>query len=98
MRCFFAFILMCFALTGCTPYVDSRREAGVAHLVGQSQAPTIAVCYNGLITNEAELQGIANKACLATNKEAKRTGTRYFNCALFTPNTAIFQCQEPIKP
>lgn len=98
MRCFFAFILICFGLTGCAPYVDSRREAGVAHPIGQSQAPTIAICYNGLMTNDAELQEMANTACLATNKPAERTGTRYFNCALFTPNTAIFQCQEPINP
>lgn len=98
MRCFFAFILTCFWLTGCAAYVDSRREAGVAHTIGQSQPPIIAICYNGSVTNEFELQQMADTACLATDKAAKRIDTRYFNCALFTPNTAVFQCQEPIKP
>ncbi len=98
MRCFFVFSFICLLLSGCAPYVDSRREAGFAHPIGQSVPPKIAICYAPLITNEIELQQMADMACLSKNKPAKRSETRYFNCTLMTPNTAVFDCKEPIIP
>ena len=98
MKCFFSFIFICLYLSACSAYVDSRREAGLAYPVGQSHPPLVAICYNGLMTTDFELQQMANSACLAKNKPAKRVETRYFNCALFTPNTAVFECQEPVRP
>lgn len=98
MKCFFSLIPILFLLIGCSPYIDSRREAGVAHLVGQSHPPLIAVCYNGLVSDEIELQNLANAACSKTKKPAQRIETRYFNCTLLTPNTAIFRCSEKTKP
>ena len=98
MRCFFVFILMCFFVSGCAPYIDTRREAGLVHPIGQSTQEVIAICYNSALTDDIELQQIANTACLSTNEPAKRIETRYFNCTLFTPNTALYKCMEPVKP
>lgn len=87
----FCGILFCFALSACTAYVDSRREAGQIAPVGQSQPPKIAVCYNPIFSDEAELEQIALTAC--ESKKIVYQDTKYFNCTLFYPNTAFYMCK-----
>lgn len=80
-------------LCACAPYVDSRREAGLPYLVGQSTKDVVAICYHPWTTDTKELLQIANLACENKNHDAKRTDTTYFNCTLTTPHTAFYSCR-----
>lgn len=93
MKKFYLLFLFGLFLTACTPFVDTRREAGSLTPVGQSSPDRIAICYNGLFSEEAELQKLAQEACAQTNRKAVRDTTRFLNCTLFYPNTAFFNCQ-----
>ena len=90
---FIALGTFCLALTACSPFIDSRREAGQAAPVGQSQKDRPAVCYNPLWTSEAAVQGLADSVCADTAKHAVLDDTQYFNCRLLAPNTAFFRCE-----
>ena len=80
-----------FVVGACTPYVDARREAGQIDPVGQSKAPNIAVCYNPVFSDDAEIAEVAKQAC--PSKKAKYQDTKYFNCTFFYPNTAFYKCK-----
>ena len=86
-------ILLGGILVGCAPFVDSRREAGQAKTVGQSAPNRPAVCYMPLWTGEETLQTMADEVCAQQKKKAVLEDTRYFNCRLFAPNTALFRCE-----
>lgn len=86
---FLIFLSLCF--TGCAPYVDARREAGIIQPVGQSQSPNIAICYNPVFNNDSKLAEIAEKTCAP--KKAIYQSKKYFNCSLFYPNTVFYKCE-----
>ena len=89
-----ALALLC--LTACSevgPFVDARREAGLPQPVGQSRPNRIAVCYNPLWHSEEKVAQLAIDACAEQKKTATYEETRYFNCRLFTPNTAFYACE-----
>lgn len=92
MKYFYLFLGILW-IVGCTPFIDSRREAGKIGNVGQSRPNRIAICYNGFFTEPEELQKIADEACAATNHKAVRSADAYFNCAFFLPSTAFFDCK-----
>ena len=86
------FLFLILLLTSCTAYVDSRREAGSVASVGQSTDKVLALCYNPLFGNKDEQIRIANEACAP--QKAVLKDTKYFNCALFYPNTAFYTCEK----
>lgn len=81
------------ALMGCSPFIDSRREAGQTIPVGQSRKNRPAICYNPLWTGDETLQSMADEACAAIGKKAVFDEKEYFNCRLIAPNTAFFKCR-----
>ena len=85
------FLLSMLLLTSCTAYVDTRREAGAVKNIGQSTKQTVALCYNPMFEDENELQQLAEQACLP--KKAVYKDKKYFNCTLFYPNTAFYECK-----
>lgn len=87
----FFLTIFCLGLSGCVAYVDSRREAGVIHPVGQSQSPNIAICYNPIFNEVDELEELANKTCAP--QKAVYQKKKYFNCSLFYPNTTFYKCE-----
>ncbi len=98
MKPFYIIILFFLFLTACAPYVDTRREAGFIHPFGQSTKEVIAICYNGWTTSPSELLQIANLECQSHNIPAELIDIDYFNCRLFTPNTALYKCLKTTKP
>ncbi len=93
MKYFYLFLGILW-IVGCTPFVDTRREAGRIGNIGQSRPDRIAICYNGLMTKPEELQKIADEACANTKRQAVYSKTTSFNCTLFWPSTAFFDCKE----
>ena len=79
---FFA-VFLSVALSSCSAYVDSRREAGVIQPVGQSKVPNIAICYNPMFNEMVELDELASKTCAP--QKAVYQNKKYFNCSLFYP-------------
>lgn len=87
----FFVIVSVFCFTGCTAFVDTRREAGQVQPVGQSAPHYLALCYNPMFHDQGELQALADKTCASGKATYDRT--RYFNCTLFYPNTAFYKCE-----
>ena len=87
----YIFLLSCFLLSSCTAYIDAHREAGVVGNVGQSTEQVIALCYNPIFGDSEEQMKIASEAC--SPKKAIFKDTKYFNCTLFYPNTAFYECR-----
>lgn len=87
----YLFVIFNLFLTACTAYIDSKREAGIAGNVGQSTEKMIAICYNPIFTNAQQHIQLAQNSC--PNKQAVLKDTKYFNCTLFYPNTAFYECQ-----
>ncbi len=83
------FLVSLIFLTSCSAYIDTRREAGVVENVGQSTKEVVAVCYNPIFDEQNE--ELAKEAC--SPKKAVYKDTKYFNCSLFYPNTAFYECQ-----
>lgn len=91
------------SITACSlfePFVDRRRNAGAqtkqALYVGRSKPEAPAVCYNGLWTDEEELQQLADAECRkqGTGTRAEKTDTSAFSCKLFLPSHAYYQCVQ----
>ena len=88
-------------LASCTildPYVDRRRNPGTSDVsklyTGKSKPKTPAICYNPLLSEEAELQALADAECIKNN-----TGTHAefikkdgFSCKLLLPATNFYKC------
>ena len=87
----FSCLVLSVALTACTAFVDTRREAGKIKPIGQSTPSKIAVCYNPIFNNKDEMQALATQAC--ESKKAEYDETKYFNCTLLYPNTAFYKCK-----
>lgn len=90
------FLLICgglLILSGCTPFVDARREAGVIGTVGQSKAEAPAVCYNPLWSSLDSVQQLAQSVCQKNKQTAVFERKEAFSCCLFYPTTAYYKCQ-----
>lgn len=87
---FFLVVISLF-FTGCSAYVDQRREAGRIASVGQSSANQIAICYNPLFSDENDLAELAKEKCATKNAVLKNY--KLFNCTLFYPNTVFYTCK-----
>lgn len=86
------------------PFIDRRRNAGATDMrflyVGASKPDAPAVCYNGLWTNEEEIQKLADAECLKhqTGTHAVKQDTSHFSCKILLPSHAYFKCvNEPLK-
>ena len=88
----YGWCLLLLFLTACAPYIDERREAGQIAHVGQSKPNKVAICYHFLRTDDDELLAMAKEACAKNGRVPEYEDTKYFNCALFTPNTRFFNC------
>lgn len=90
-------------LSGCSlfnPYVDRRRNPGVSDVAllytGPSRPNQPVICYNPLLTDDEELQKMADDECVKN-----QTGTRavfvkktYFDGKLLLPNHARYVCTD----
>lgn len=88
-------------LSGCglfNPYIDRQRNPGVADLAqlykGPSTPENPVICYNGLITNETELQQMADAECIkhGTGTKAEFVKTTHFDGKLLLPTHAHYKC------
>ena len=88
-------------LSSCTifnPYVDRRRNPGVAdvaHLYsGPSKPDAPVICYNPLFTGKTKLQEIADAECIkqGTGNYAEFDKKTYFDGKLLLPNHAHYKC------
>ena len=92
--CTVALMLFLTACAEVKPFIDSRREAGQTGTIGQSKPDKIAVCYNPLWDSDKSVRDLAQKACAERGKRAVHSDTKYFNCRLFSPNTAFYDCRK----
>jgi hypothetical protein len=80
------------------PFVDRRRNAGVENIndlyVGRSTPTSPAICYNGLIADDEQIQALADKECEKhnTGTHAVKTHSTNFTCKIFLPSHAYFKC------
>lgn len=81
-------------ITGCAAYVDSRREAGYQGTIGSSSPSRIVICYNGYITEEDELEAMANTECSKIKAKAELDRTEFATCSLFAPSKVIYNCVD----
>lgn len=95
--------IMCVSVASCSlfqPFVDRRRNAGVWNkerlYVGESKENAPAICYNGLITDFAKLQEMADDECQKNGKGSHAVFDREtkFSCRLFLPSHVYFKCEE----
>lgn len=100
---YIAGMLMLF-LSGCSlfqPFLDRRRNPGVSDInrlySGPSKPERPVVCYNPLLTNDEELQQMADDECVAeeTGEYAKLIEKKYFEGKLLLPARAYFKCVKP---
>lgn len=97
--CKFKPVAACIAfgfLCGCvqTPFVDERREAGLARTYGESNLDRVAICYNPYSTNQTEILKMAQKECHKTGREPAYDGHKYWSCRVFLPHRVYYRCQD----
>ncbi len=94
----FIFIL---SVVGCSltdPYIDRRRNLGTQDherlYLGPSKPETPVICYNGLVTDDDELQELATEECKKqqTGNYAEFEKKTYFDGKLLLPNHAHYKC------
>jgi len=80
------------------PYIDRRRNPGTSNLsklyTGQSKKDAPAICYNSLLSQENELQELANAECIKndTGTHAEFIKKENFSCKVLLPSTAFYKC------
>ena len=94
-------LLFLILLNGCglfNPYIDKRRNAGVEDTrylyTGPSKPEKPVICYNGLLTDDEELQHMADDECKMqeTGDKAEFVKKTYFDGKLLLPNHAHYKC------
>lgn len=88
-------------LSGCIldPFVDTRGEVSLMDSkisekkLGRSTPDKPIVCYNGWFTNEKEVAKLAEDECRKTKRHAYLVSQKPFECRLFVPVQAIFECR-----
>lgn len=97
----FNLVLLTSLLCSCSildPYIDRRRNPGTSDIsrlyTGNSKPDAPAICYNQFLTEEKELQALADAECVKNN-----TGTHAvfvkkdsFSCKVLLPATAYYKC------
>lgn len=86
-----------FLLSACAPFVDARREAGVSEPVGSSTDDNPAICY-GLFGSQADIDALAANECAKTGRKAVLKQKENFACYLFTPQKAVYECEQSTEP
>lgn len=90
-----------FILSGCSllnPYVDRQRNAGAQDLSrlysGPSTPEAPVICFNGLWTDDEQLQEMADNECVkqATGDKAEFVKKTYLDGKLLLPNHAHYKC------
>lgn len=99
-------MLICFVvffIAGCgifEPYIDRRRNPGVQDLnrlySGPSTPDKPVICYNGLLTDDEELQVIANEECVKqeTGNYAEFVKKTHLTGKLLLPSHAYYRCMK----
>lgn len=96
-KLFLISVSVLFFLSACSPvppFVDARREAGQAGLVGQSTPDRVAVCYNRYATRQVDVDKVAEEECKKTGRRAVLVDETKFTCCLVAPATAFFRCEK----
>ena len=92
------FMLFLSGCSLCQPFVDRRRNPGVSDTnqlyKGPSKPQAPVICYNPLLTSDAELQKIADDECVAeeTGDYAELQRKKYLEGKLLLPARAYFKC------
>ena len=95
-----AYVFLLF-LGGCSlfnPYIDRRRNPGVADInklySGPSTPQKPVICYNGLITDDNELQKMADAECVkqGTGTKAEFVKKTHLDGKLLLPSHAHYTC------
>ena len=90
-----------FFLCGCSlfnPYIDRRRNPGVSDVKqlysGPSKPSAPVVCYNPLLTDDEELQQMADTECIKHNTGIKAEFVKktHFDGKLLLPSHAYYRC------
>jgi hypothetical protein len=93
--------LFCIFLGGCgvfSPYIDRRRNPGVDDIrrlyTGPSRPDKPVICYNGWVTDDKELQQMANDECIkqGTGVRAEFVKKTYFDGKLLLPSHVHYKC------
>lgn len=88
-------------LASCTildPYVDRRRNPGTSNIsklyTGKSKKNAPAICYNPILSEEEELQKLADAECIKhnTGTHAEFVKKDGFSCKLLLPATNFYKC------
>ena len=88
-------------LSGCSlfnPYIDRRRNPGVADInklyTGPSKPDKPVICYNGWFTDDTTLQQMADAECIkhGTGTKAEFIQKTHFDGKLLLPSHAHYQC------
>lgn len=80
------------------PYVDRRRNPGTSNVEelysGESKIDAPAICYNPLLSEDNELQRLADSECIKhhTGTRAEFTKKTSFTCKVLLPNIAYYKC------
>lgn len=89
------------SLCGCSmfnPYIDRRRNPGTQNPAllysGPSKPDAPVICYNGLWSNDEELQKLAALECQKqkTGDDAEFLQKTHFDGKLLLPSHAYFKC------
>jgi hypothetical protein len=90
-------ILALVGLSGCAagPFIDGRREAGSNRTVGQSNANTVAICYNSRSATPAAVMKMAESECAKTDRVPNFDGEDILSCSISNPTRAYFKCVSP---
>ncbi len=93
--------LLVLFLSGCglfEPFIDRRRNPGTDDInrlySGPSKPDKPVICYNGLLTSEAELQQMADAECVkqGTGSRAEFVKKTYLDGRLLLPSHAHYKC------
>ena len=100
LKIYIAGMLM-FFLCGCSlfnPYIDRRRNPGVSDVkflyTGPSKPDAPVICYNPLLTDDSELQKMADEECIKnqTGIRAAFINKTYLSGKLLLPSHAYYLC------
>ena len=96
------FLIFLSACSMFQPYIDRRRNPGVADIrmlySGPSKPDKPVICYNSWITDDTKLQQMADDECLknGTGTHAEFVEKTYFDGKLLLPNHAHYQCTKDV--
>ncbi|MEO5373005.1 MAG: hypothetical protein H7840_01870 [Alphaproteobacteria bacterium] len=83
------------AVGGCSlrPFVD-EPVTGTEKVLKpkQREEDRVYVCYNAAYATPEEVTDLARQECARTGKEARLLGQTYWQCRLFIPTRAHFEC------